>query len=296
MAEIARYERELSAHARKKFADRRDRVKLYGKPPELERLPVFTFNLEGVASEESARHFEHANVEARVGDYYSPRLMRAIAGAAGGRAVRLSFSHYNTSGDIDRCFEVIDSVLEHPEAEPKTPTRKPCRRERLRYALQRALHRLRTLSPVISGGGDRGRSRRSGRPRNADVADVGAGTGISARLLAERGAHVIGFEPNAEMRAVAANAGLDIREARADALGLSDASVDVVASFQAFHWFANAASVAEFNRVLRPGGRIALVWNERDDNDPFTRAFGEIVDRFSRPDGAGRPPQREQLG
>lgn len=119
MAEIARYERELSAHARKKFADRRDRVKLYGKPPELERLPVFTFNLEGVASEESARHFEHANVEARVGDYYSPRLMRAIAGAAGGRAVRLSFSHYNTSGDIDRCFEVIDSVLEHPEAEPE---------------------------------------------------------------------------------------------------------------------------------------------------------------------------------
>ena len=139
------------------------------------------------------------------------------------------------------------------------------------YARYRPSYPGAAIEAVLDGLGD---------PATLTVADVGAGTGISARLLAERGAHVIGFEPNAEMRAVAANAGLDIREARADALGLSDASVDVVASFQAFHWFANAASVAEFNRVLRPGGRIALVWNERDDNDPFTRAFGEIVDRF----------------
>jgi selenocysteine lyase/cysteine desulfurase len=117
MAEIARYEGGLCAHARKKFAERRGRVKLYGRSPEVDRLPVFTFNVQGVASEETARRFERANVEARVGDYYSPRLMRTIAGAAGGRAVRLSFSHYNTVDEVDRCFDVIDDVLEHPEPE-----------------------------------------------------------------------------------------------------------------------------------------------------------------------------------
>jgi selenocysteine lyase/cysteine desulfurase len=115
IARIARHEAELSAYARKKFADR-SRVKLDGKPPNVERLPVFTFNVEGLASEEVARRFERANVEARVGDYYSPRLMQTIAGAAGGRAVRLSFAHYNSTDEIDRCFEIIDDVLTNPGA------------------------------------------------------------------------------------------------------------------------------------------------------------------------------------
>lgn len=119
-----------------------------------------------------------------------------------------------------------------------------------------------------------------GNPATLTVVDIGAGTGISAQLLAARGAKVIGIEPNAEMRAIASGAGIDVREATAGALGLPDASVDLVTCFQAFHWFANAASIAEFKRVLRSGGRIALVWNERDDNDPFTRGYGEIVDGF----------------
>jgi selenocysteine lyase/cysteine desulfurase len=121
MAEIARYEGGLCAHARKKFAERRDRVKLYGRPADVDRLPVFTFNLHGVASEETARRLEHANVEARVGDYYCPRLMRTIAGNEGGRGVRLSFSHYNTIDEVDRCFDVIDEILEHPEVESAEP-------------------------------------------------------------------------------------------------------------------------------------------------------------------------------
>jgi len=119
-----------------------------------------------------------------------------------------------------------------------------------------------------------------GTPETLRVVDVGAGTGISSRLLVERGARVIAAEPNAEMRAKAEATGLDVRDARADALGLPDASADVVTCFQAFHWFANADAVRELMRVLRPGGRLAIVFNERDDNDPFTHAYGEVVDHM----------------
>ena len=115
-------------------------------------------------------------------------------------------------------------------------------------------------------------------PSELSVVDVGAGTGISTRLLAERGARVLGIEPNDEMRAVAEAAGLNVRPGLANALDLSPGSVDIIACFQAFHWFANAPTVAEFVRVLRPGGRLAVVFNERDDNDPFTRGIGTIVD------------------
>lgn len=110
------------------------------------------------------------------------------------------------------------------------------------------------------------------------VVDVGAGTGISARLFVERGARVIALEPNPEMREAARASGLDVRDASAERTELPDRSADVVSAFQAFHWFATAAAVREFARLLRPGGRVALVWNVRDDADAFTRAYGAIAD------------------
>ncbi|AOY94387.1 SAM-dependent methyltransferase [Cupriavidus sp. USMAA2-4] len=99
------------------------------------------------------------------------------------------------------------------------------------------------------------------------VADVGAGTGKFSRLLARTGAHVIAVEPVAAMRAqlVAAVPSAEAREGTAEALPLADASVDAVVCAQAFHWFANPAAVAEFRRVLRPGGKLGLVWNVRDE-------------------------------
>ena len=108
---IARYELELSAYARAKFAERSDDVRLYGRPPDLERLPVFAFNIGTLPSDELAERFERANIEARVGDFYAPRLMQSLAPENGGRAVRVSLAHYNTSDDIDRCFDVIDAAL-----------------------------------------------------------------------------------------------------------------------------------------------------------------------------------------
>jgi SAM-dependent methyltransferase len=113
--------------------------------------------------------------------------------------------------------------------------------------------------------------------------DIGAGTGISTRALAEAGAHAIAIEPNDEMRAFAVASGLDARSGSATATGLADRCADLVTSFQAFHWFASAEALAEFRRLLRPAGRVALVWNERDRNDPFARTFREIEMRFSDP-------------
>ncbi len=108
--------------------------------------------------------------------------------------------------------------------------------------------------------------------------DVGAGTGIGARLLADRGVRVIALEPNPEMRAAIVDPRIDARDGLAAATGLAGASAGIVTSFQAFHWFANETATHEFARILRPGGRVALVWNERDASDPLTAEYGRIAE------------------
>jgi selenocysteine lyase/cysteine desulfurase len=74
-------------------------------------LPVFAFNIAGIASQALGERFETAQIEARVGDYYAPRLMQRLAGKAGGNALRLSFAHYNTIDEVERCFDVIDAAV-----------------------------------------------------------------------------------------------------------------------------------------------------------------------------------------
>jgi selenocysteine lyase/cysteine desulfurase len=108
---IARYEFDLAAYVRTKFAERAPQVRLYGHPPDVARLPVFSFNVADMPTDELAARFEVAKIEARAGDYYAPRLMQRLAPEAEGRAVRLSFSHYNSYAEVDRCFDVIDSAL-----------------------------------------------------------------------------------------------------------------------------------------------------------------------------------------
>lgn len=120
-----------------------------------------------------------------------------------------------------------------------------------------------------------------GDPRDVVVADLGAGTGIASRLLAARGAQVLAIEPNAAMRDAAEPcAGVEWVAATAEATGLHEASVDLVTAFQAFHWFEPGTVLNEIVRILRPGGRAAVVYNERDETDPFTAAYGAIVRRF----------------
>jgi len=122
-----------------------------------------------------------------------------------------------------------------------------------------------------------------------DVVDVAAGTGISTRLLAAAGACAIAIEPNDEMRAVAVAHGCDARSGTATATGLPDRCTDAVTTFQAFHWFAHAAALFEFARLLRDGGRIALVWNSRDTHgDAYTRGVRDIERRYGDA-GSGSP-------
>jgi SAM-dependent methyltransferase len=113
----------------------------------------------------------------------------------------------------------------------------------------------------------------------ARVLDVGAGTGKLTRPLLERGLRVIAVEPVAGMRAALARTApsADVRAGQAEALPLEAAEVDGVVAGQAFHWFANVTALREFARVLRPHGRLGLVWNRRDLDQPLQAAIDRLI-------------------
>lgn len=110
------------------------------------------------------------------------------------------------------------------------------------------------------------------------AADIGAGTGISSRLLADRGLRVFAVEPNAAMRESAEpHPRVSFVDGAAEATGLDPASVDLVLCAQAFHWFRPHEALAEFRRVLKPGGRLAFLVNERDNSDGAMRAYNDAI-------------------
>lgn len=101
------------------------------------------------------------------------------------------------------------------------------------------------------------------------VADIGSGTGISAREFLSIGCEVFGVEPNEAMRMagttfLADNEKFHSIAATAEETTLPDASMDLVTASQAFHWFDQTAAKREFLRILKPGGTIALIWNVRE--------------------------------
>jgi SAM-dependent methyltransferase len=116
---------------------------------------------------------------------------------------------------------------------------------------------------------------RTGLAPGRAVADVGAGTGKLTRLLAATGARVVAVEPVAEMRVLIT--GVEVLDGTAEALPLADASVDVVAVAQAFHWFDHDRALPELHRVLRPGGWLALLWNSRDLDHPIQRRVEALL-------------------
>lgn len=119
------------------------------------------------------------------------------------------------------------------------------------------------------------------------VADVGSGTGILSALLLENGNTVYGVEPNAAMRAAAEELLADLPRfhsvnGTAEATTLPDASVDHVTAAQAYHWFDPERARAEFARILRPGGCVALVWNNRlTTGSPFLEAYEELLVQYA---------------
>ena len=109
---------------------------------------------------------------------------------------------------------------------------------------------------------------RCGVAPDALVADIGAGTGISARLFLEAGHGVIAVEPNRPMLDAAVQwlgrfPRFRFVSGTAEATTLPDAGVDLVIAAQAFHWFDPPAARREFAHILRPGGLVALFWNSR---------------------------------
>jgi len=118
------------------------------------------------------------------------------------------------------------------------------------------------------------------------VADVGSGTGISSKLFLQNGNRVFGVEPNRDMRLAAEHElGRFERfhsiDARAEATTLPDGSVQWVIAAQAFHWFDVEACRCEFRRILTANGKVALLWNDRREDTPFLKQYGELVRDYS---------------
>jgi SAM-dependent methyltransferase len=118
------------------------------------------------------------------------------------------------------------------------------------------------------------------------VADIGSGTGLLSDMFLKNGNAVFGVEPNREMReageqylqSYSAFTGVN---GSAEATTLADSSVDFVTAGQAFHWFDPNAARSEFGRILKPGGWVVILWNDRRmEEKQLTREYEELLERF----------------
>jgi SAM-dependent methyltransferase len=122
-----------------------------------------------------------------------------------------------------------------------------------------------------------------GLTRDSVVADIASGTGIFTRLLLENGNRVFGVEPNADMRQageeyLAKYSKFTSVVGTAESTGLPEHSVDLVTSAQAAHWFDREKARREFQRILKPAGYVALLWNDRRfEANAFDRDYEELV-------------------
>ncbi|MEJ3404001.1 class I SAM-dependent methyltransferase [Rathayibacter sp. YIM 133350] len=114
-----------------------------------------------------------------------------------------------------------------------------------------------------------------------DVADIGAGTGKLTRELVELGANVTAIDPAPEMLHVLGERlpQLTRLEGAAENLPLPDASMDLITFAQAWHWVDVDAATREALRVLRPKGRLGLIWNTRDESVPWVDALSAAMHR-----------------
>ncbi|WP_338586845.1 class I SAM-dependent methyltransferase [Paenibacillus sp. Y5S-9] len=121
---------------------------------------------------------------------------------------------------------------------------------------------------------------------NSTISDIGSGTGIISKLLLERGSYVVAVEPNQAMREAAeqmleSDPQFQSIAGSAESTGLPDQSVDFIVCAQAFHWFDRSAAQIEFRRILRPGGRVILIWNSRlTDGTPFREEYNQLLHTY----------------
>lgn len=118
-------------------------------------------------------------------------------------------------------------------------------------------------------------------PRDV-VADVGSGTGLLSAMFLQNGNRVFGVEPNDAMREAGEHLlgrwdTFTSLPGSAEDTGLDGRSVDLIAAGQAFHWFDQQKTRREFCRVLRAGGHVALIWNQRDTEDSLQRGYDTLM-------------------
>ncbi len=123
--------------------------------------------------------------------------------------------------------------------------------------------------------------------RDAAVADIGSGTGLLSRLFLQNGNTVYGVEPNDEMRSYAEQSlsmlpGFVSIGGRAESSGLKDSSVDLVTVGQALHWFDRDPTIREFARILRERGHLCVIYNDRNNTDPFMKRYEDVVQKHAR--------------
>lgn len=118
------------------------------------------------------------------------------------------------------------------------------------------------------------------------IADIGSGTGILSEMFLKSGNVVYSVEPNKEMREVAEELLSEYDNFRsvagsAESTSLEDRSADIITVGHAFHWFDINKSRLEFSRILKPGGWVVLIWNDRrTDTTPFLRAYEDLLLNF----------------
>ena len=123
------------------------------------------------------------------------------------------------------------------------------------------------------------------RPNHV-IADIGSGTGLLSMLFLEHGNRVFGVEPNPEMREAGeeylrAFPNFTSVDGSAEATTLADSSIDFVTAGQAFHWFDPVDARREFQRILKPGGWIVVLWNDRRIGESrFGREYEELLVRY----------------
>jgi SAM-dependent methyltransferase len=125
------------------------------------------------------------------------------------------------------------------------------------------------------------------KPANT-ILDLAAGTGKLTRLLAQLGADVVAVEPVDAMRErlVETSPGATALAGTAENIPLDDESMDAVTVGQAFHWFDGDAALAEIHRVLKPGRRLGLIWNIKDETVDWVSYLAEIIEPYR-----GRAPR-----
>jgi ubiquinone/menaquinone biosynthesis C-methylase UbiE len=111
------------------------------------------------------------------------------------------------------------------------------------------------------------------------VLELGAGTGKLTEQLVALGHDVHATEPDAKMLAILEknHPGVRVSQATAEEIPAGDSTYDVVVSAQAFHWFDHDRALPEIARVLKPRGRLSLVWNQRDERIPWVKRLGRLI-------------------